>query len=318
MALAISRSAFLIHIIRHPWSALAMTIHKSFTRNKLALLISLGCVVAATPAWSAEEVAAQSVAVAAAGAVEETLVVGDTMGLMSNKAKSVFGFEKTIVETPRSITSVSSDMMEAYNISDIDDLVLVSPGAFTQSFFGVAGSLDVRGTPGEVYFRGMRRVNNPGNYPTPIGASNRIDIVRGPASPIFGPAKIGGYLNFEPKSARVEGGQYLSAPEGQITLTRGSWVKNVVSAEVGGPGSIRDKDLGYYVYVETENSGSFYENSGTDQNIFQAAFNVDLSINTRIEFGGMYHEFDGNQVAGWNRVTQDLIDNGTYITGSPT
>ncbi len=318
MALAISRSAFLIHIIRHPWSALAMTVHNRFTRNKLALLISLGCVAASIPAWSAEEVAAQAVAVAAAGAVEETLVVGDSMGLMSNKAKSVFGFEKTIAETPRSITSVSSDMMESYNISDIDDLVLVSPGAFTQSFFGVAGSLDVRGTPGEVYFRGMRRVNNPGNYPTPIGASNRIDIVRGPASPIFGPSKIGGYLNFEPKSARVEGGQYLSEPEGQITLTRGSWDKNVVSAEVGGPGSIGDKDLGYYVYAETENSGSYYENSGTDQNIFQAAFNIDLSTNTHVEFGGMYHEFDGNQVAGWNRVTQDLIDNGTYITGSPT
>lgn len=318
MALAISRTAFLIHIIRHPWSALAMTIHKRFIRNKLALLISMGCVVASTPAWSAEEVAAQAVApIAAAGAVEETLVVGDTMGLMSNKAKSVFGFEKTIAETPRSITSVSSDMMENYNISDIDDLVLVSPGAFTQSFFGVAGSLDVRGTPGEVYFRGMRRVNNPGNYPTPIGASNRIDIVRGPASPIYGPSKIGGYLNFEPKSARVEGGQYLSEPEGQITLTRGSWDKNIVSAEVGGPGSIGDKDLGYYVYAETENSGSYYENSGTDQNIFQAAFNIDLSDSTRVEFGGMYHEFDGNQVAGWNRVTQDLIDNGTYITGSP-
>ncbi len=295
-----------------------MTVHNSFTRNKLALLISLGCVAASTPAWSVEEVATQTAAVAAAGAVEETLVVGDTMGLMSNKAKSVFGFEKTIVETPRSITSVSSDMMESYNISDIDDLVLVSPGAFTQSFFGVAGSLDVRGTPGEVYFRGMRRVNNPGNYPTPIGASNRIDIVRGPASPIYGPSKIGGYLNFEPKSARVEGGQYLSEPEGQISMTRGSWDKNIVTAEVGGPGSIGDKDLGYYVYAETENSGSYYENSGTDQNIFQAAFNVDLSTNTRVEFGGMYHEFDGNQVAGWNRVTQDLIDHGTYITGSPT
>jgi iron complex outermembrane recepter protein len=296
-----------------------MTIHKRFIRNKLALLISMGCVVASTPAWSAEEVAAQAVApIAAAGAVEETLVIGDTMGLMTKQGKSAFGFNKTIVETPRSLTTVSADMMEAYNISDIDDLVLVSPGAFTQSFFGVAGSLDVRGTPGEVYFRGMRRVNNPGNYPTPIGASDRIDIVRGPASPIFGPSKIGGYLNFEPKSARAESGQYLDKPEGQFSVTRGSWDKNIVTAEVGGPASLGEKDLGYYVYAETENSGSYYENSGTDQNVLQAAFNMELSPSTRIEFGGMYHEFDGNQVAGWNRVTQDLIDHGTYITGSPT
>ncbi|WP_323813099.1 TonB-dependent siderophore receptor [Cellvibrio sp. NN19] len=293
-----------------------MTVHNRFTRNKLALLISMGCVVASTSAWSAEEAAAAAAPVAAAGAVEETLVVGDTMGLMTKQGKSAFGFNKPIEETPRSLSSVSADMMEAYNISDIDDLVLVSPGAFTQSFFGVAGSLDVRGTPGEVYFRGMRRVNNPGNYPTPIGASDRVDIVRGPASPIFGPSKIGGYLNFEPKSARVESGQYLDKPEGQFSVTRGSWDKNIVTAEVGGPGSVGDKDFGYYIYAETENSGSYYENSATDQNVLQAAFNVELSPSTRIEFGGMYHEYDGNQIAGWNRVTQDLIDHGTYITGT--
>ena len=244
--------------------------------------------------------------------------VEDSLGMMPTEAvESVFGFGKTIVETPRAVSSISANMIDAFNISDIDDLVVVSPGAFTQSFFGVAGSLDVRGTAGEVYFRGMRRLDNPGNYPTPLGASDRIDIVRGPATPIMGPAKIGGYLNFIPKSARAETGQYLEEPTGEISLTRGSWDKNVMSAEVGGPGEVAGKELGYYFFVETENSGSYYENSATDQNVYQASFNMDLTENTRIEFGGMYHEFDGNQVAGWNRLTQDLVDNGTYTTGSP-
>jgi iron complex outermembrane recepter protein len=293
-----------------------MIMLKRFKPKELALLISLGCAMTA-PALFAEEAKKDDVVeletYTAEGQVE------DTMGVMPTEpVKSVFGFGKTILETPRGVTSVSADMMENYSISDIDDLVLISPGAFTQSFFGVAGSLDVRGTPGEVYFRGVRRVNNPGNYPTPIGATDRIDIVRGPASPIYGPSKIGGYLNFEPKSARAETGQYLEKPAGEISMTRGTWDQNVVTAEVGGPASIGEKSLGYYVYAETENSGSYYKNSGTDQNILQASFNLDFSDKTRFEFGGMYHKYDGNQVAGWNRVTQDLIDNGTYITGSPT
>ena len=287
-----------------------MTTHHRFKRKELALLISLSCALA-VPATLAQEDVVELETYTAEGQVE------DTMGVMPTEpVKSVFGFGKTILETPRGVTSVSADMMESYNITDIDDLVLISPGAFTQSFFGVAGSLDVRGTPGEVYFRGVRRVNNPGNYPTPIGATDRIDIVRGPASPIYGPSKIGGYLNFEPKSARAETGQYLEKPAGEISITRGSWDKNVLSAEVGGPGAIGEKSLGYYIYAETENSGSYYDNSGTDQNILQASFNMDFSDSTRIEFGGMYHEYDGNQVAGWNRLTQDLIDNGTYITGT--
>lgn len=289
-----------------------MSVTTGFKRKKLALFVGLSCVVAA------QNTLAEDTEVASAGGeVQEVVITADKMGLMNEKAKSVFGFDKSILETPRSVTSVSAKMMESYAITDIDDLVLVSPGAFTQSFFGVAGSLDVRGTPGEVYFRGVRRVNNPGNYPTPIGASDSIDIVRGPASPIYGPSKIGGYLNFEPKSARVETGKFMTEPKGEISLTRGSWDKNVLTAEVGGPGAIGDKDLGYYIYAETENSGSYYDNSGTDQNILQASFDLDISDSTKIEFGGMYQEFDGNQVAGWNRLTQDLIDHGTYITGSP-
>jgi hypothetical protein len=35
-----------------------------------------------------------------------------------------------------------------------------------------------------------------------------------------------------------------------------------------------------------------------------------------MQFGGMYHDYKGNQIAGWNRLTQELIDNGTYVTGT--
>ena len=248
--------------------------------------------------------------------VEKIQVTGSLGSLPGQDVESVFGFGKSILETPRSASTISQEQMERFNVSDIDELVAFAPGTFTQSFFGVAGSLDVRGTPGETYFRGVKRLDNPGNYPTPIGASSRIDIVRGPASPIYGPSKIGGYLNFNPKSARASSGQYLAAPTGALSYTTGSWNKSVLTAEVGGPGSIGGKDMGYYIYGESENSDSYYENTQTDQTVLQASFNIDITDNLRFEFGGMYHDYDGNQVAGWNRLTQDLIDTGTYITGT--
>ena len=141
--------------------------------------------------------------------IEEIVVIGELRSLPGESVESVFGFDKSLLETPRSASTVSFEQIERFNIKDIDGLVALAPGTFTQSFFGVAGSLDVRGTPGETYFRGVRRLDNPGNFPTPIGAADRIDIVRGPSSPISGPSKIGGFLNFEPKSARASGGQYL-------------------------------------------------------------------------------------------------------------
>jgi len=243
--------------------------------------------------------------------LEEVIVEG-SLGSLPGEDVEIFGFGKSLLETPRSASTISFEQLERFNVADIDELVAFAPGTFTQSFFGVAGSLDVRGTPGEAYFRGMRRLDNPGNYPTPIGASDRIDIIRGPASPIFGPAKIGGYLNFNPKSARAEGGQYLADYEGELSYTTGSWDKNVYTAEVGGP--IADK-VGFYLYGEYEDSDSYYDNTATEQTVIQASFDMDVTDKLRFQWGGMYHDYTGNQVAGWNRLTQDLVDNGTYITG---
>ena len=250
--------------------------------------------------------------------MEEIVVKGDLGSLPGENVKSVFGFNKSLLETPRSVSTISEEMMERFNMQDIDELIALAPGSFTQSFFGVAGGLDVRGTPGETYFRGVRRLDNPGNYPTPIGASDRIDVVRGPASPIYGPSKIGGYLNFNPKSARIEEtGQFIPEQEGSFSVTTGSWDKSIVTAEVRGPGQFGDQEFGYSIYGEVENSESYYNNSSVDQNLLQLSFDMDLTDNIRLQFGGMWHDYEGNQIAGWNRITQDLIDHGIYTTGSP-
>lgn len=280
----------------------------TFISNPLAKAVAIGLATFLPLQALAQETKEES--------VERIEVTGSLGSLPGQDVEAVFGFGKSILETPRSASTISDEQMERFAIGDIDELVAFAPGTFTQSFFGVAGSLDVRGTPGETYFRGVKRLDNPGNYPTPIGASSRIDIVRGPASPIYGPAKIGGYLNFNPKSARASGGQYLDKNTGAFSYTLGSWDKSVLTAEIGGPASVSGKDAGFYLYGEVENSGSYYENTATDQTVLQGSFNVDITDNLRIEFGGMYHDYDGNQVAGWNRLTQDLVDNGTYITGT--
>lgn len=248
--------------------------------------------------------------------LEEIVVSGDRLSVMQTKpVDSVFGFDKTVLETPRSLTTISNDLMTKTIITGINDLVALTPGSFTQSFFGVAGSLDIRGTPGENYFRGIKRIDNPGNYPTPLGASDSIDIVRGPASPIFGPSKVGGYLNFHPKSEKADANN-TSEPTGDVGFEGGSWGKKVLHASLSGPSSLFGKPLGYSLYGESENSDSYYQNTHTIQDIAQASFDLKISDTLHSEFGAMYQYFKGNQVAGWNRLTQQLIDNGTYITGS--
>ena len=250
--------------------------------------------------------------------VEEIVVSGDLDSLPGGYVESVFGFDKSLLETPRSASTISAALLERFDLQDIDELIALSPGTFTQSFFGAAGGLDIRGTPGESYFRGMRRLDNPASYPTPIAAADRIDIIRGPASPIFGPSKIGGYLNINPKSARVEEtGALLADTTAAAGFTTGSWDKALLSAEVGGPAEIGGRDIGYYLYAMAENSGAWYDATSRDQELLQLSFDHDFSPGLRAQFGGMFHNYLSNEISGWNRLTQDLIDHGSYVTGLP-
>ncbi|CAN5277114.1 hypothetical protein BH10PSE15_BH10PSE15_10160 [soil metagenome] len=162
------------------------------------------------------------------------------------------------------------------------------PGTFTRSFFGTGGALDIRGTPGEVYFRGVLRLENPGNYPTPIGAADRIDIVRGPASPIYGPSKTGGYMNFVPKTARAANGTYADVAKGDLDVDIGSYGRKVLKGTVTGPGKIGDHEFGYSLYGEVEDSGSDYRYMSTRNALFSAAFDTKITDTLRTEFGGMF------------------------------
>ena len=115
---------------------------------------------------------------------DETIIVrGDSADRIaivpSEPVETVFGLAKSLFETPRSATSIAAETMDRFGMTDIDDLVMLSASSFTQSFFGVSGSLDLRGTSGENYFNGIRRLDNPGNYATrlgrPTGSTSCVD-----------------------------------------------------------------------------------------------------------------------------------------------
>lgn len=244
--------------------------------------------------------------------------VDDPMGVMpTNPTGAAFGVALKPLETPRSMTFLSGEMLEQYGVVDIADLVRVAPSTYTTFSFGIQGGVDIRNVSADSYFRGIKRVENRSALPTPLGATDRVEIVRGPPSPIYGSGKIGGYMNYVPKTARAATGKYLDAPVGKASLTYGSYNKRVLTAEVGGSAKIGKLPAGYYAYAQFEDSDSYYDEATKKQEILQATFNVDLSRALRIEAGTMLQHWRGVGVVGWNRVTQALIDNGTYIAGLP-
>ena len=232
-------------------------------------------------------------------------------------SKSVFGLDLAVVDTPRSISVVNADTVANYNIQTVNDLALVSSGTFTGSYFGIPGTLFVRGDESDNYFRGFRRAENEGSYSTPLGAAETIEVVKGPPPIPYGAGKSGGFLNFIPKSARSSTAKWLEHPEAKVTLTYGSYNQKIGGIDLGSPLKFGQHRAGIYAYTDLEDSGSYYNYIHKREKLGQIAFDSELGHKWRIEMG--YQVYKGNlpQNVGWNRVTQALINNGTYQAGTP-
>jgi iron complex outermembrane receptor protein len=252
--------------------------------------------------------------------LDEIVVLADPVGLGEHQeSDSMFGLQRSLLDTPRSISVVGATTMERYAIYDIDDLITTTPGTFGGSFFGVPGAVSIRGDIGENYFRGFKRVVNNGLFPTPVRSSDRIEIIRGPSPAIYGAARIGGLMNFMPRTTRASGLSADDGASGYVSVTGGSFSKQNISAQFDLPFLMGDRETGVSAYAELEDSEHFFEGREPQHELFQLTFNHELPGNARLEFGGMYFHSEGYfQTPGWNRLTQDLVDNGTYITGRDT
>ncbi|MEO0437110.1 MAG: TonB-dependent receptor plug domain-containing protein [Pseudomonadota bacterium] len=285
-----------------------MSIHKHFAPRPLVCAVAASLGFGLAPGSFAQQ-----------DQLEEVIVTakGDYFGILPKDSSSSYGLSMELVDTPRSVSMVSEDLVSKFVLRSVDDLVRLTPGAFTSSFFGIKGAMDIRGEPADNYFRGFRRIANPGAFNTVIRGAENLEILRGPVSPLYGTGSVGGQLNYIPKSARVEGNKYVAGPSGKISALYGSYKQRIITGEFGMPFSIGDAEGGFQLFAEVEDSESFFDGYEPGYELVQAAFDIDLSDTTKLEFGVQYQETDSIQVPGWTRVTQDLIDNGTYITGTP-
>ncbi|MEO6003858.1 MAG: TonB-dependent receptor [Opitutus sp.] len=236
--------------------------------------------------------------------------------LPARESSSVFGTGRSLADTPRSVTVVETALIDLYGIRTVNDFVSVTAGTFTGNYFGVPGALDVRGERADNFFRGFRRIENRGNFPTPIASTDYVEIIKGPPPPIYGGGKVGGILNFIPKTAKSKTAKLIEKPVGIVTGTVGTYGKKSASIEYGTPFSLFGKKSGAYVFLQGEDSKHYYHDIYNKGQLLQLAIDTELSDSVLLEYGFMAQWSDLNQSLGWNRVTQAMIDHdGLYLAG---
>lgn len=168
----------------------------------------------------------------------------EVTGLKARRAAAGTKTETPLIETPQSITVIDGDELSRRNVQSINQALGYVAGVSPNQRGGMVTRYDqlvVRGFAPGVFLDGMRLIAGP--YSTPQIDFNRIDhidIVKGPASVLYGNATPGGLVNLASKLP--EEGRF-----GRIEGQLGNYDTRRVAADLNAPLDSQGKWLGRFV-----------------------------------------------------------------------
>ncbi len=227
----------------------------------------------------------------------------------SRPFNSVFGTDDNIVDVPRNVTIISRQLLSDISIESVLDFSKLTSSSYTTTNFGAPANPSIRGQTADLFINGVRgRITSNGNgLPLDFNAVESVNIVKGPATAVQGTSMyVGGFVDLITKRP------YFDGFKGSASLTVGSYSQKAWTFDVGGPIS---KTAAYrFSYSGEHSNGYWWDYYNHNHSVYGAlslrpAPGYEIFINASAAF----YRYTENW--GFNRVTQDLIDNGRYLTG---
>ena len=286
-------------------------INRHLTLRLLALMSALGTshqalaqTSAAAPA-SSEVVTLEKLDVNAVPIEENIMPTSRPFG-------SVYGTDRNILDTPRNVTIISREQLNAIGILETRDFSKLTASSYTQTNFGLPSNPSIRGLTADVLVNGMRRgltVNGNG-MPINFNSIESINIIKGFGNVMYGASSYaGGYADFVTKKP------FFDKMHGSFEVTAGSFDVYRWTTDVGGP--VNDK-LAYRISYSGEDSKGYYYNGKKKTEAIYGATEWRPNDKYTLEANAEFYVADFTENWGINRVTQDLIDNGNYIPDAGT
>jgi len=180
---------------------------------------------------------ALALALPAASFAEESIVVtaqpqesatSPTQGYLATRSSGASKSDQPLITTPQSISVVTRQQMEDQGAQDLNQALGYTPGVFT-NFGGAATRYDtiaLRGFHGgdvdNTFLDGLRVMSDGGSFNI-LQVDNwfldRIDVIKGPSSALYGQTVPGGLVNMVSKRPQF-------AEEGHFRLATGTNATN--------------------------------------------------------------------------------------------
>ncbi|ARU17824.1 TonB-dependent siderophore receptor [Croceicoccus marinus] len=207
-----------------------------------------------------------------------------------------------VIEVPQPVTIIEDEVFEAQGAISISDTLNYVAGV-TANPYGPDSRVDgalVRGVSALQFRDGMRDIfgfyasirADPYNF-------DRIELIRGPASVLFGQGSLGGIVNMVSKTPQFESG-------GEFSLRYGSFDRKEALADITGP--LTD-NLAARVVARVRDSGTQTDNVPDDRVLFSPSVTFAPTDATQVTLIGLYQEDDGGSTSQFLPLVGTILPN---------
>ncbi len=160
---------------------------------------------------------------------------GPVQGYVAKQSATATKTDTPLIETPRSVTVITRDQLDAQGVQTLSQALRYTSGVSPEQYGPDvrADWFTVRGFAGDLYWDGLRVPqisNRPGNYAAyriePYSLE-RIEVLKGPASILYGQGNLGGIVNLVSKAPTAD-------PIHELQLTIGNHDRYQGAFDFGG------------------------------------------------------------------------------------
>ena len=175
---------------------------------------------------------------------EKETATGPVNGYVAKRAISATKTDTSILEIPQSISVITADQIEDQKAQSIQEALRYSVGVVADPYGqdSRGDSYSLRGTEAVQYLDGLRHINTyytETARPDPY-AMERIEVLRGPSSMLYGGGGVGGIVNLVTKRPST-------VAKREIGVQLGNYDRKQIQADFTGP--VADSDTLFYRLV---------------------------------------------------------------------
>lgn len=246
----------------------------------------------------------------APGTAAETAPAGRDAGpdsdilVRGQRDRSIAGTKTAtpLIEVPQPITVITDDVYLAQGAINIADTVRYAAGVNADAYGRDTrvDSFTIRGLDALQFRDGMRDIfsyyasitSDPYNF-------SRVEVVRGPASVLFGQGSLGGLVNLVSKTPLMDN-------SADIALVYGSYDRKEVLADVNG---VLGDDVGVRLVTRVRDADTYVDHVPDDRVMIAPSITWRPTAQTDVTLLGLYQEDDGGSTSNFLPIIGTLRDN---------